>query len=142
MNKLKISKEIIEVKPDHFKKLEFQVKRSPEARDTRKGSSDGKIIRTKNKERYTCPKLGCNFRFISWQQRNRHDLVSHPEPKKTVEEMRRYGESHSLLGGSYLKIGDKISFNKVAIVTKVIRTENSNDVTIECAVISDYFSKQ
>jgi hypothetical protein len=88
-------------------------------------------------KRFPCWK--CNERFSSYQQRDAHIASAHPLPRKTVYEVKRFGEVHSLIGGKDIKLGDQIAFTKTGVVTKIIHTENSNDVQIEIAVIEDYF---
>ena len=94
----------------------------------------------KNKtKRYGCYK--CDERFISWQQRNRHLEDDHKPPMKTTIEMKRYGEYHKLIGGVHMEIGDLISFEKKGVITKITKTENSRDVEVEVAVISDVYNQ-
>ena len=91
----------------------------------------------KLKREYKCWK--CELSFISWQARNNHIETDHRPPKKTVEEPVRFGECHSLRGGSQLKVGDPITFHKKGVITKITRTEGSGDIEIEIVVIKDNY---
>jgi hypothetical protein len=94
------------------------------------------------KNRYGCWKADCDLRFPSWQARDSHVRLGHPEPRKTVFEIKRFGESHSLLGGKNIKLGDRITFTRKAVVTKITTTEHSDDVQIEVAVITDVYERE
>jgi hypothetical protein len=94
----------------------------------------------KNKSRYGCSQ--CGERFNSWQQRNAHEADAHKPPRKTIQQVKRYGEYHSLIGGMNLKIGNTVEFTKTGVITKIITTEGSNDVEIEIAVIKDFYTLQ
>jgi hypothetical protein len=91
-------------------------------------------------DRYYCPKASCDLRFPSWQARGSHVLQDHPEPRKTIIEVKRFGDYHSLVGGKNIHLGDSITFTKQGIVTKISTTEHSDDVQIEVAVIKDFYS--
>ena len=91
------------------------------------------------KLRYECYK--CDKRFKSWQERDEHCKYGHPEPRKIIKEIKRYNDYHSLIGGKELKLGDKIIFTKIGIITKIVETEGNPNVQIEVAVISDVYNK-
>ena len=68
----------------------------------------------------------------------------HPDPvppKKTIAEFVRNGEVHRLQNGRRIALGDKITFTKKGVVTKIITTEGSETVEVEIGVIEDFYGR-
>lgn len=90
------------------------------------------------KGRYQCYK--CGKRFISWQQRDKHSAVAHmpPQPPVTRTEVTK-GRMHSatLREGGKLRLGDTIYFEQRAVIKKITYTEGSQNVQVECEIITD-----
>lgn len=87
------------------------------------------------KLRFGCSK--CAIRFSSWQRRDQHAQEFHKPPQKTEKRFIRTGESHNLINGLNLKLGDKVLFTKKGVITKITLTEGSNVASVEVSVIKD-----
>jgi len=101
--------------------------------------SFNKKLMKKIKLRYKCPE--CGERFKSWQARSEHYKIAHKPPVKIVKEMRKNTEFHSIIGGINLNLGDKISIERVGVITKITKTEGSKNVDTEVSIISSEWSK-
>lgn len=91
----------------------------------------------KKKENLRFPCYKCTDSFVSWQARGRHIQNDHKPPKKVEKKFLREGEIHNLIGGTNLKLGDRVRFLKKGIVSKITVTEGSNVANIEVSVIKD-----
>ncbi len=85
------------------------------------------------KLRFECGK--CDERFISWQQRDRHEGEGHKPPEVKTETASMQEDSRTLLGGSEVEIGDVIEITKKVVVTKTTKTEGSKDISAVVALI-------
>ena len=97
-------------------------------------------MRKTNKLRYGCHK--CSERFISWQARDNHLAISHQPPQK-INEVASFGEeSHILINGKNLSLGDVIWLGRKTVITEITKTEGSNDVDVVLKITKKWYSKE
>ncbi len=89
--------------------------------------------------RYDC--YHCDAFFQSWQARDKHIAEEHKPPQKTTESV-LYEESRTLKNADRVQLGDQIEFPKWGVVTKLIRTEGSQDIEVTIAVMKNTWQKR
>lgn len=92
--------------------------------------------RTTPKLRYACWKIGCNARFKSYQARDAHIPIAHPEPPKP-----KRTETQRLGGGSDLKVGRKVKFIQTGTIKKITHFLNSDTVEVDVDIFTDSWER-
>lgn len=100
----------------------------------------------KKSKKFVCKKCGRSD-FLSQRGVEQHDWKAHPyipppSPKRTTDLAPMDEENHTLLNGKYLNIGDVVWLGRKAVITKIIRTENSNDVEVVLNLTKKWWSSQ
>lgn len=97
-------------------------------------------------KKFVCKKCGRSD-FLSQRGVYQHDRIAHPyisppAPKRTTEIAPFDEENHILLNGKYLSIGDVVWLGRKAVITKMIKTENSNDVEVVLRLTKKWWSSE
>jgi hypothetical protein len=100
----------------------------------------------KKNKKFVCEICGRSD-FLSQRGVYQHDRIAHPyipppPPKRTTEIASLEEESHNLLSGKRLNIGDVVWLGRKAVITKIIRTENSNDVEVILRMTKKWWSSE
>lgn len=100
---------------------------------------------SKNKK-LVCDTCGRND-FLSQRGVYQHDRIAHPyipppAPKRTTEIAPLDEEINNLLNGKHLSIGDVIWLGRKAVITKITRTENSNDIEVVLRITKKWWSSE
>jgi hypothetical protein len=93
-----------------------------------------------NKLRYECYK--CKERFASWQARDSHDDMAHRPPRKTTERANFGEESHTLINGKNLALGDVVWLGRKTVITEITKTEGSGDVSVVLKITKKWYSPE
>lgn len=87
--------------------------------------------KTTPKLRFTCWK-GCGARFKSWQARDAHIPIAHPDkpkPKRT--------ETQRLQGGNRVMVGQKVKFTQTGTVKTVKHYLGSDTAEVDVDIYTD-----
>src|SRR5438552_3487878 len=70
-----------------------------------------------------------------------HPYVPPPPPKRTTEIEPGIEQTHNLLGGSQLHLGDVVWIGRKAVITKITRTEGSRDIEVILRIMKKWWSE-
>jgi hypothetical protein len=93
-----------------------------------------------------CEKSGRSG-FISERGLYQHERIAHPyipppAPKRTTEIAPFDEEDYTLLNGKYLSLGDVVWLGRKAVITKITKTENSNDIGVILCITKKWWSSE
>jgi hypothetical protein len=85
--------------------------------------------------------------FISQRGLYQHERIAHPyipppPPIRTTETAPLEEESHTLLNGKHLSLGDVVWIGRKAVITKITKTENSKNADVVLRLTKKWWSSE